>query len=818
MSYNCANEISFWKLLQEFKVKIPIIQRDYAQGRLGKEYLRNNFLINLKQALDGKLPNGQKSLKLDFVYGEEKKGILYPLDGQQRLTTLWLLHWYVALKSGKLEDAAERLKNFTYETRISSREFCENLCNSVYFKDFDGCNVVDYIAKQTWFCSVWKQDPTIQSMLRMLKGSSDQEKGRSDIDDGIEKIFSESQNIFESYWEKISGENCPIVFYHLPLTNFGLSDDLYVKMNARGKQLTSFENFKADLIGYVKQCEKESDEWKKLLDPQKGIPIKFDTIWTDLFWHYRSTGDENGCLSNSIDEIFFSFLNRFFWNELFIAKKNDGTNILDIGKKNDERIDNVSYNYLNDDEKVAYKGLDVYKYDSEKIPLSFFQKMCNVLNNVSKYLECYSIPKCIWDESFNFIPQYVVDKGYNVAIKNNSSETILKVSSLNQVQRIVFFALCKYFDHGEDMQDSEPSLKRWMRVVWNLVSGEDQNGKPQIRSLSAMRTAIDFINKLDCRDVYNSLIKQEIHGKSDFDERCKEEIAKAKQIVEGETRSDGRTWEDVIIEAENYAFFRGSIRFLFRDENGEKNWNLFDKKREIVKKHFDEKGVKEKFKVSLTKALVIQCNKWNDQLYNKQIFNPSGSTWKWILCSDYWVNPINEILLSENIENIKGVANNDDENVKKYITPILSSLPFDYFIQKVPEGRFFWNKGRLGFYKPQGHAAAAFDWENFHRNAILTDLAQKTIITVDAVNMDNSGIFWGWDIFFNYSNNEGKYRFQWNVNSYVRLMDENNLPRKRDNLGEGDDHYYSFKFEGEDTNEFVEKLNEMIKTFVRIVA
>lgn len=249
-----------------------------------------------------------------------------------------------------------------------------------------------------------------------------------------------------------------------------------------------------------------------------------------------------------------------------------------------------------------------------------------------------------------------------------------------------------------------------------------------------------------------------------------------------------------------------------------KNWNLFDKKREIVKKYFDEKGVKEKFKVSLTKALVIQCNKWNDQLYNKQIFNPSGSTWKWILCSDYWVNPINEILLSENIENIKGVANNDDENVKKYITPILSSLPFDYFIQKVPEGRFFWNKGRLGFYKPQGHAAAAFDWENFHRNAILTDLAQKTIITVDAVNMDNSGIFWGWDIFFNYSNNEGKYRFQWNVNSYVRLMDENNLPRKRDNLGEGDDHYYSFKFEGKDTNEFVEKLNEMIKTFVRIVA
>lgn len=831
MGYNCANEISFWKLLQEFKVKIPIIQRDYAQGRLGKEYLRNNFLINLKQALDGKLPNGQKSLKLDFVYGEEKNGILYPLDGQQRLTTLWLLYWYVALKSGKLEDAVERLKNFTYETRISSREFCENLCNSVNFKDFDGCNVVDYIAKQTWFCSVWKQDPTIQSMLRMLKGSSNQEKGRSDIDDGIEKIFSESQNIFESYWEKISGENCPIVFYHLPLTNFGLSDDLYVKMNARGKQLTSFENFKADLIGYVKQCEKESDEWKKLLDPQNGIPIKFDTTWTDLFWRYKYTGNENGCLSNSIDEIFFSFLNRFFWNELFIAKKSDGTNILDIGKKDDEPINNVSYKYLNDsdnandsDLKVAYKGFDVYKYDSEKIPLSFFQKLCNVLNNVSSYLKNCSIPECKWDrdnkgnkdKNFYFIPQYIKEQGLNVTKKSNSSETILKVTTLNQVQRVVFFALCKYFDYSECVPDSETSLKRWMRVVWNLVSGEDQSGKPQIRNLSAMRTAIDFINKLDCHDVYNSLINQKIRGKSDFDERCKEEIAKAKQIIDVKTRSDGKKWEDVIVEAENYAFFKGSIRFLFRDENGEtneKSWNDFDKKWMIVKKYFDENGIKEEFKVSLTKALVIQCDKWNEQLYNKQIFNPNASTWKWILCSDCWINPVNVILLSENIENIKGVVDNDDADVKKYITPILASLPFGYFIQKVPEGRFFWNNHRLGFYKPQGRVAAAFDWDKFHRNAILTDLSQKTIITVDATNMENSGIFWGWDIFFNYSNGVGKYKFQWNINGYVRLMDENNRPCKCDILGEGDDHYYSFKFEGEDSNEFIEKLNEMIKDF-----
>lgn len=71
---------SFWKFISNYQIEIPIIQRDYAQGRLGKEYLRNNFLVNLKQALDHQLP--EPALKLDFVYGSEDEGKLSPLDGQ----------------------------------------------------------------------------------------------------------------------------------------------------------------------------------------------------------------------------------------------------------------------------------------------------------------------------------------------------------------------------------------------------------------------------------------------------------------------------------------------------------------------------------------------------------------------------------------------------------------------------------------------------------------------------------------------------------------------------------------------------------------
>lgn len=59
-----------------------------------------------------------------------------PLDGQQRLTTLFLLHWYLAQITPDQDlcdrlltalHRADGLARFTYETRSSSREFCDLL-------------------------------------------------------------------------------------------------------------------------------------------------------------------------------------------------------------------------------------------------------------------------------------------------------------------------------------------------------------------------------------------------------------------------------------------------------------------------------------------------------------------------------------------------------------------------------------------------------------------------------------------------------------------------------------------------------------------
>ena len=77
---------SFWDLIDSHQITIPIIQRDYVQGREDKEVevVRHEFLRVLFQALKTGEP-----VELDFIYGTvDQAGRFSPLDGQQRLTAI----------------------------------------------------------------------------------------------------------------------------------------------------------------------------------------------------------------------------------------------------------------------------------------------------------------------------------------------------------------------------------------------------------------------------------------------------------------------------------------------------------------------------------------------------------------------------------------------------------------------------------------------------------------------------------------------------------------------------------------------------------
>lgn len=247
------------------RISIPIIQRDYAQGRPGPEIarVRDRFLKSLRTAVTG------NPITLDFVYGDvDADGVLTPLDGQQRLTTLFLLHWYAAKKEKLEKDQYEFLEGFGYEVRPSARDFCKRMLD--FDPTFEG-EVSKEIKDQYWFPYDWLKDPTVSSMLVML--------------DSIQEQFAD----VDSLWQKL--EDGAISFYFLPIKDMGLTDDLYIKMNSRGKPLTRFEHFKAELEGSLKRIDQES---------ARRIGGKIDGSWTDLLWRYQDDG-------GTVDDFFLRY-------------------------------------------------------------------------------------------------------------------------------------------------------------------------------------------------------------------------------------------------------------------------------------------------------------------------------------------------------------------------------------------------------------------------------------------------------------------------------------------------------------------------------
>jgi hypothetical protein len=272
------------------KVEIPIIQRDYAQGRTDSKTnkIREDFLDVLFGFIQKKSTEPKAEIELDFIYGfneeyEKQISEFIPIDGQQRLTTLWLLYWFVAVKENITESEKSFLQNFVYETRHSTTQFCRELIK--FTPNFANTKISSEIKNQAWYFETWDYDPSIQSMLVVL----------NDIENRYEGMR------INSVWDLIGKTNCPFYFYKLDMKKVGLTDDLYIKMNSRGKALTEFEYFKAgfsDLISDPSQKER--------------FEQSIDGTWIDTIWHivYESGKDvEEYDIALTVDNAFLNLFN-----------------------------------------------------------------------------------------------------------------------------------------------------------------------------------------------------------------------------------------------------------------------------------------------------------------------------------------------------------------------------------------------------------------------------------------------------------------------------------------------------------------------------
>ena len=92
-----GNLTTFSEFINQYSVEIPRIQRDYTygSGTSKTEKVLSKLLTDIRSSLENK-----SELILDFVYGCNDI-TFHPLDGQQRLTTLYLIYFYAACCAGK---------------------------------------------------------------------------------------------------------------------------------------------------------------------------------------------------------------------------------------------------------------------------------------------------------------------------------------------------------------------------------------------------------------------------------------------------------------------------------------------------------------------------------------------------------------------------------------------------------------------------------------------------------------------------------------------------------------------------------------------
>ena len=305
---------NLFALLARYRVTVPGIQRHYVQGADNPKAkdVRESFISSIFNAAR----NGEE-FHLHFIYGPIKidgEDAFTPVDGQQRLTTLWLLARYATEKLKNKDDRNSLLRllsRFSYSERTHATRFCHELTSSLHSISWNiDEDPIESIPSQQWFWDYWKEDETVSSMLQMLS------------------------TIHKKWDEQFSGEDilnyiANNAIFELKVDSFG--DDIYMKMNARGLQLTQWENFKgrfADLLSndsnitltpYVENyMQRYGLQGKSIKD---AWDFRIEELSNDFY--DRSKADESGA-KELPDNAFFALMARLM---VYVSGNNCGKQI-----------------------------------------------------------------------------------------------------------------------------------------------------------------------------------------------------------------------------------------------------------------------------------------------------------------------------------------------------------------------------------------------------------------------------------------------------------------------------------------------------------
>ena len=503
-------------------IRIPLLQRDYVQG--GKESVIVPFVDSL---IDQSSPSD-----LNYIYGyTDSEGCFIPVDGQQRLTTLWLLYLYASAKAQKADDFRV---DFTFLSREFAQDFCERLktklpsllASTTLYKSLD-----KEIRDQYWFIDSWYNNVTVRNMLNTLKY--------------IHRKCA-SKNAKE-LWEFLSSGKCNISFAFLDMSpDKGLDDDIYIKMNGRGRPLSVYENLKSWIDEKVNQHLNRKDVSDEDKDWCKLWIRNIDNKWTQMFWENRNQTQAHP--EEIDDEQLYCVCNLLiiYWMENQSALKKHLVNIQDTDPYLYEELLRLYPKVKENDgvEVLIGQMFDAFQITElpsliwierlNLMPIDFLRFVYDSLNRLC------SIQSLINDNSFVW---YI---GGEAKSNTRLYELSMRESTYGRTLPLLYSVL---------MINGEKRVKDWLRITRNLIlnTSIEKEKLPEI-----FKDISNFYQAIQEHDIYeilaNGTLSKELL-KSFSGTQLKEEEKKAKLPESYYTVMEGM---------ENTKFFSGSINVMFK--------------------------------------------------------------------------------------------------------------------------------------------------------------------------------------------------------------------------------------------------------------
>lgn len=310
---------------ENITIVIPDIQRDYCWGTDGESGKVTTFVKSLLSSF-----HTGRTISLGLLYGyEDPTGSehIHIIDGQQRLTTLYLLVGMLYRRTPRedlrrmlisdYELIDDREPRLLYEARAEAMYFMSELVTH-FFLDRDGR--LSQLEKSAWYCTTYSTDPTVQSFIRAIRK----------IDDAIESVCGRDGWDFTDFADYVTDK---LVFFYHDLGGRAPAEKMFVTINTTGEPLTLPQQLKAQLQGpenLDRWEEMEQWAWQNRTDRSSRRPTTSDARITELiFIHEKYSG-------HSISDISAE------WNNFFTFFQSYRTLCESVPELKDMRVENAS--------------------------------------------------------------------------------------------------------------------------------------------------------------------------------------------------------------------------------------------------------------------------------------------------------------------------------------------------------------------------------------------------------------------------------------------------------------------------------------------